>query len=406
MSSPDKAFVDHYDVLGITRTATPEDIKHAFRKCALKYHPDKKSSEEEKTRATPIFHAVREAYEVLFDPDKRKKYDIEYARHLSFGDREKRSARRRPGPTCNGPSSSFRDPPKQYRPRPRATSPLRSHTASKLSNTRTNAGKTDTPKRYYHTSRHTFTTDSATPNTQSYERSELNSYPDESSLPQEYSSSGIDPPTSPRAKHPHRMSKGKGRFEERSKISGADSLHKSSLFSTTDTYSSYRAEFRAQVKTTYLRSHADAPSSLTPAGRACIIARTDYRSSKSDCEKAEDETARALRTLHTEDDIDRAHYRICRYEDALDDLFHTAKKYIQTCIKHEEVLERWLGKDVKDKKAVEDLGRSVEGYIEGARRDIGKWRREVEETKGQFMRRVRSKGKEKERERRGRKGKR
>ena len=65
-------YKDYYKVLGVNKDATPEDIKKAYRKLAKKYHPDKtkgdKASEEKFKEAT-------EAYEVLKDPEKRKKYE-------------------------------------------------------------------------------------------------------------------------------------------------------------------------------------------------------------------------------------------------------------------------------------------------------------------------------------------
>lgn len=62
---------DYYDVLGLTRSATKEDIKGAYRKLAKKYHPDinKSSDAEEK------FKEVQEAYDTLFDDNKRQMYD-------------------------------------------------------------------------------------------------------------------------------------------------------------------------------------------------------------------------------------------------------------------------------------------------------------------------------------------
>ena len=68
---------DYYDLLGVEKTASENDIKKAYRKLAMKYHPDKYSnaSEKEKKEAEEKFKEVNEAYQVLSDPDKRSKYD-------------------------------------------------------------------------------------------------------------------------------------------------------------------------------------------------------------------------------------------------------------------------------------------------------------------------------------------
>jgi curved DNA-binding protein len=65
-------FKDYYDVLGVARDASDEKIKKAFRKLALKYHPDKAKN---KTTAEEKFKEINEANEVLSDPEKRRKYD-------------------------------------------------------------------------------------------------------------------------------------------------------------------------------------------------------------------------------------------------------------------------------------------------------------------------------------------
>ena len=65
-------FKDYYDVLGVTRNASDEEIKKAFRKLARKYHPD---VAKDKTTAEDKFKELNEANEVLSDPEKRRKYD-------------------------------------------------------------------------------------------------------------------------------------------------------------------------------------------------------------------------------------------------------------------------------------------------------------------------------------------
>jgi curved DNA-binding protein len=65
-------YKDYYKVLGVGETATPEEIKKAYRKLALKYHPDKTNDDKAAERK---FKDINEANEVLSDPEKRKKYD-------------------------------------------------------------------------------------------------------------------------------------------------------------------------------------------------------------------------------------------------------------------------------------------------------------------------------------------
>jgi curved DNA-binding protein len=65
-------FKDYYTILGISKTANAEEIKQAFRRLARKYHPDVNPGNKQ---AEASFKEVNEAYEVLSDPDKRKKYD-------------------------------------------------------------------------------------------------------------------------------------------------------------------------------------------------------------------------------------------------------------------------------------------------------------------------------------------
>ncbi len=65
-------FKDYYSVLGVSKTATQDEIKQAFRKLARKFHPDVNPNNKQ---AEAKFKEVSEAYEVLSDPDKRQKYD-------------------------------------------------------------------------------------------------------------------------------------------------------------------------------------------------------------------------------------------------------------------------------------------------------------------------------------------
>ena len=63
---------DYYEVLGVDRSASEDEIKKAYRKLAVKYHPDKNQGDQE---AEEKFKEVSAAFEVLKDSDKRRKYD-------------------------------------------------------------------------------------------------------------------------------------------------------------------------------------------------------------------------------------------------------------------------------------------------------------------------------------------
>jgi len=66
------AFIDYYKILGIDKSASPKEVKDAYRKLARKYHPDLNPNNQE---AKTNFQQINEANEVLSDPEKRKKYD-------------------------------------------------------------------------------------------------------------------------------------------------------------------------------------------------------------------------------------------------------------------------------------------------------------------------------------------
>ena len=63
---------DYYEVLGVAKSASADEIKKAYRKAAIKYHPDKNPGDKE---AEEKFKEAAEAYDVLSDPEKRQKYD-------------------------------------------------------------------------------------------------------------------------------------------------------------------------------------------------------------------------------------------------------------------------------------------------------------------------------------------
>lgn len=80
-------FIDYYKILEVPRSATEAEIKKAYRRLARKYHPDLNPNNKE---AENKFKAINEAYEVLSDPEKRKKYD-EFGKDWKYADEFKKA---------------------------------------------------------------------------------------------------------------------------------------------------------------------------------------------------------------------------------------------------------------------------------------------------------------------------
>ena len=69
------AFTNYYLVLGVTNTTSPDAIKAAYRELAKKYHPDKNPGNK---AAEDFFKEIQQAYAVLSNPEKRKKFDLKF----------------------------------------------------------------------------------------------------------------------------------------------------------------------------------------------------------------------------------------------------------------------------------------------------------------------------------------
>ena len=82
---------DYYEILGVARNASAEEIKKAFRKLAMQYHPDHNPGREK--WANEKFKEINKAYEVFSDPDKRAAYDKQLDSHIRVQQKSYRPTR-------------------------------------------------------------------------------------------------------------------------------------------------------------------------------------------------------------------------------------------------------------------------------------------------------------------------
>jgi curved DNA-binding protein CbpA len=97
----------HYDVLGVSPNATVDEIKTAYRRLVLRYHPDKNPD----THAVEVFRSVTEAYEVLTDPQQKLAYDSRYNDDVTEEPPPHRDPAYRPRRTRQTTSRSFQRAP-------------------------------------------------------------------------------------------------------------------------------------------------------------------------------------------------------------------------------------------------------------------------------------------------------
>ncbi len=106
---------DYYDILGVDEDASDKEIKKAYRKKAMEYHPDRNPDDPE---AEQKFKEASEAYEVLSDPEKRQRYDQfghDGVDSGAGGGRRGRGGGRQPAPAAR--------PARGFHPRPRPPPP-------------------------------------------------------------------------------------------------------------------------------------------------------------------------------------------------------------------------------------------------------------------------------------------
>ena len=118
---------DYYEILGIKKNATESEIKKAYRKLALKYHPDRiKGNEKEKEVAAKKFVEISNSFEVLSNPEKKKMYELYIL--LTVSECSSPTCGRELEVACS--SSSRRSPRRAPTARPRSACCGRSRTAT------------------------------------------------------------------------------------------------------------------------------------------------------------------------------------------------------------------------------------------------------------------------------------
>lgn len=96
-------YIDYYNILGVDKNATADDIKKAYRKLARKHHPDLNPNNPE---AGKLFQQINEANEVLGDPENRKKYD-QYGKDWKHADQFEQTRKQRTSSGAHGSENPF-----------------------------------------------------------------------------------------------------------------------------------------------------------------------------------------------------------------------------------------------------------------------------------------------------------